>query len=173
MSRKARDFGPFKTRNDAPITDALVILTSTLKVQAKNKGNKKNNTKDSTVGSDYAADDGVRRHPMHEYAGCAQSMLLGEHIDCSYDEKEEEKKHGGCEVWHHDKQFQRIIIVDVATMVEAKEGDDGADNSAMAFALNNMIQKEMETSEPVKGFGKQLLRLLQRLNLQNATLAAE
>jgi len=189
MSRKARedksnwlvpdlfvfagDFGPFKTRNDAPITDALVILTSTLKMQSKKKGNKKNNKKDSTVGSDYAAEDGVRRHPMHEYAGCAQSILLGEHIDCSYDEKEEEKKHGGCEIWHHDKQFQRIIIVDVATMVEAKEGDDGADNSARAGALNNMIQKEMETCEPVKGFGKQLLRLLQRLNLQNVTLAAE
>ena len=187
MSRKARedksnwlvpdlfvfagDFGPFKTRNSAPITDALVLLTSTLKVKSKKRGGKDEKTKDAASGGDYAEDGCVRRHLMHEYAGYAQNLLLPEHIDYSYNE--EEKKQGGCEEWQHDKQFHRIIIVDVATMVEVKEGDDGADNNVRAEALNNMIQREMESSEPVKGFGKQLLRLLQRLNLQNVTFAAE
>lgn len=186
MSRKARedksnwlvpdlfvfagDFGPFKTRNSAPITDALVLLTSTLKVKSKKKGNKEKKTKDSAIGGDYA-DDCARRHPMHEYAGYAQNLLLPEHIHYNYNE--EEKKQGGCEEWQHDKRFQRIIIVDVATMVEVKEGDDAVDNTARADALNKMIQREMESSEPVKGFGKQLLRLLQRLHLQNVTFAAE
>lgn len=167
----AGDFGPFKTRQCAPITDALVILTSTLKVQSKKKGGKEKKTKDSATDGNYAKDNHVRRHPMYAAAGYAQTLLL-EHVDCIYNE-EEEKKQGGFEDWQHDKQFHRIIIVDVATMIEAKEGDEGFDNNARAEALNNILQREMESSEPVKGFGKQLLRLLQRLNLQNVTFATE
>ena len=183
MSRKARedksswlvpdiyvfagDFGPFKARNNAPITDALVILTSTL------NGVGKKATKAATAAAAAVKDsedgDKIYTHPMHEYAGCAQSILLGEDIYNSYN-YEDEKKQGGCDGWYLDKQFQRIIIVDVAAMVEAKEDND---NDARAEALNNMIQKEMESSEPNKGFGKQLFRLLQRLHLQHVTLAAE
>ncbi len=192
MSRKARedksnwlvpdlfvftgDFGPFKIRGNAPITDALVILTSTLKVQVKEDGSKKkhkkNKKKDSAVG-DYGKDDRVRGHPMYKYAGRAQSVLLGQKcIDCS---NNEEEKKGRCEDWRHGKQFHHIFIIDLAAMVDAKEGDDGLDNSSRSRAdtLNDMIRREMESSEPVKGFGKPLLRLLQRLNLQNVTLAAE
>ena len=189
MSRKARedksnwltpdifvfagDFGPFKTRNGAPITDALVILTSTIQVKSKTKGDKRKKTKDSVIDEEHAKDDRVRRHSMYSAAGYAQDLLLEEHVDCSH--IEDEKKQGGCEEnWQHNNQFHRIIIIDVATMIEAKEGEEGdPDNNARAEALNNIIQKEMESREPVKGFGKQLLRLLQRLNLQQVTLAAE
>ena len=179
MSRKARedksswlvpdiyvfvgDFGPFKARNNAPITDALVILTSTHNDVGK-KGAK-------AAAAAKNSEDGEKNytHPMHGYAGCAQSILLGEDIYSSYN-NDDDKKQGGDDGWYPEKQVQRIIVVDVAAMVEAKEDSD---NDARAEALNDMIQKEMESSEPNKGFGKKLFRLLQRLHLEHVTLAAE
>jgi G3E family GTPase len=117
------------------------------------------------------SEDGEKNytHPMHGYAGCAQSILLGKDIYSSYN-NDDDKKQGGNDGWYLEKKFQRIIVVDVAAMVEAKEDSD---NDARAEALNDMIQKEMESSEPNKGFGKKLFRLLQRLHLEHVTLAAE
>ena len=47
-------------------------------------------------------------------------------------------------------------------MVEEVKEEDGGSISRGAV-LKNMIQREMESSEPVKGFGKPLHRLLQRV----------
>ena len=128
MSRKARedksswlvpdiyvfvgDFGPFKARNNAAITDALVILTSTLNGVGK---------KEAKAAAAKDSEDGEKNytHPMHGYAGCAQSILLGKDIYSSYN-NDDDKKQGGNDGWYLEKKFQRIIVVDVAAMVEAK-----------------------------------------------------
>lgn len=214
MSRKARedksnwlqpslhvftgDYGPFKIRNHAPITNVLVILmTSTLQDEEVNKKKvdkkkKKSRKKVASSGGDGDGTGGggssmMCRHPMYPYAGLAQKLLLDDEEQqqqyvCSSNDNpdnsnsEEKKQSAGCEsdtwAWYHEKHFRHILIVDVAAMVEEVKEEDGGSISRGAV-LKNMIQREMESSEPVKGFGKPLHRLLQRLNLQNVTLMAE
>ena len=62
----------------------------------------------------------------------------------------------------HRHGFDHIMVIDVAAMVT---GEDGS--------LKDMIQKEVESIEPVRGFGKSLVRLFQRMGIRNAVLAAE
>ena len=90
--------------------------------------------------------DNGKRHAMYRYAGQAQHLLL-------YD---------------NNKQFTDLIVVDVADMFAA----DTAEKDRHKH-LQEMISKEIEEKELVKGFGRTILRLLQRLELSNATLMAE
>ena len=62
-------------------------------------------------------------------------------------------------------KFRHVVVVDVAGMVT------GEDNPVRV--LKELMQKELDSRELAKGFGKTLLRLFQRMQLRNVTLAAE
>jgi len=90
--------------------------------------------------------DHGKRHAMYRYAGQAQQLLLHD----------------------NNKQFTDMIVVDVADMFATDTTDEDKHKH-----LQDMISKEIEEKELVKGFGRTILRLLQRLELSNATITAE
>ena len=108
----------------------------------------------STLSDDGSLDvDGknaIQRHAMFKFAAQAQKLLLHE----------------------NSKQFQDLIVIDVADMV-AEEGVLGDKNSKKSDIMKDMIQKENEEADLVKGFGRTLLRAFQRLELRNVVLMAE
>eukprot|EP00584_Thalassiosira_punctigera_P024831 CAMPEP_0172555256 /NCGR_PEP_ID=MMETSP1067-20121228/58321_1 /TAXON_ID=265564 ORGANISM="Thalassiosira punctigera, Strain Tpunct2005C2" /NCGR_SAMPLE_ID=MMETSP1067 /ASSEMBLY_ACC=CAM_ASM_000444 /LENGTH=963 /DNA_ID=CAMNT_0013343771 /DNA_START=275 /DNA_END=3163 /DNA_ORIENTATION=- len=90
----------------------------------------------------------IYSHPMRRYAAQAQEMLLRKTAT------------------NGSSQFSDFIVVDVADMV----ADDEEDKSD---AMRDMIRKENSQPDLVKGFGRTLLRTLQRLELRNVVLMAE
>ena len=80
---------------------------------------------------------------MYKYAGYAQQLLLRD----------------------SGHQFRHIIIVDVASMLLDTEGKNTS-------SLHDLLVKENESKEVVKGFGKTLLRTFQRLSFNNVVLAS-
>lgn len=93
------------------------------------------------------------RHPMHGVAGVTQEILL----------RNDTKS-----------PFKSILILDIRTMTETDtEGGDPTTNSANEDdALKTALQAEVESPDLVKGFGKSLLRLFERLRLRNVGMAA-
>lgn len=188
MSRKARedraawntptvygfagDYGPFKIKGYQPIEDLLLVL-------------------DATTESDRVAldDEGSPikngqqlRHPMYRMAGQVQELLLSQNEwSLSTDSTKLQ-----------ERQFHRILVVDVSDMIKNSSGlndekkddvDEGkgqeepvvtgsTTSSSTGEWLKAALAKEEASVELVKGFGRSLLRLLQRLHLQRVTLAA-
>mmetsp|Transcript_14503 Transcript_14503/g.31819 ORF Transcript_14503/g.31819 Transcript_14503/m.31819 type:complete len:1079 (-) Transcript_14503:43-3279(-) len=87
------------------------------------------------------------RHVMRPLAPAGQSLLLGP-----------------------ARRFRHLVVVDVAPMLVPPEG---APSDGQQHDPTDALRKEDETREPAKGFGKSLLRLVQRLGLEDVTLAAE
>ncbi len=158
----AGDYGPFKIREYHPIEDVLLVL-------------------DATTESDRVVDDGSPamngslcglRHPMYHMAGQVQELLLEEEYSSSASTLS-------------GRRFNRILVVDISDMVKnSKINEDGKDeatedkyqetviSTASVDGLKNALAKEEAAVDLVKGFGRSLLRLLQRLHLQKVTLAA-
>jgi G3E family GTPase len=100
-------------------------------------------------------------HPVYSLAGEAQELLL---------------QTNNVSMEHTD-----ILVVDLTTMLvlEAQDDDhmkhvDHMDHeNRVNAAVLAALQKEQNEIDLTKGFGKTLLRLMQRLRLQNVTLLAE
>jgi len=90
--------------------------------------------------------DAVHRHPMYKYAAQAQRILLQETNIVG-------------------RGFRDFLVVDIAGMV--------ADENNKSDVMKDMIQKENTQVNLVKGFGRTLLRMFQRLELRNIVLMAE
>jgi G3E family GTPase len=91
-------------------------------------------------------------HPMHSMAAEAQQLLL-QRPD-------------------HAKKFQHFVIIDIGGMMST--GDDtNKEEDCKEHALQQALAKEATELEMVKGFGRSLLRLFQRLRLQHVVLAAQ
>jgi G3E family GTPase/ADP-ribose pyrophosphatase YjhB (NUDIX family) len=90
------------------------------------------------------AEDTDGRHAVYQIAGQAQQLLL------------QQSQHD-----QEPRQFQHILVLDLA------------DRMPEYSAVTEALAKEVAEMELVKGFGKSLLRLIQRLRLQNVVLAAE
>ena len=104
----------------------------------------------NTIDDDTSAgtnNDTTRRHPMYKHAAHAQKILLQD---------------GG-------KKFQDILVVDIADMI----ADDEEKEKSKSDVMKDLLQKENTQVDLVKGYGKTLLRMFQRLDLRNAVLMAE
>ena len=101
--------------------------------------------------------EGDFNHSMYRYAGLAQKILLKDY---------EDERHSRLD------SHQNLLIVDVAAMVKGTDADQ-SDEKSPADILRSLIEGEMNSSSLMKGFGKPLLRIIQRLHLHNATFIAE
>jgi hypothetical protein len=199
MSRKARvdraswntptvygfsgDYGPFKIKGYQPIEDVLLVLDATTESDRMVF----DDNDDDMDGS--PAKNGLR-HPMHRMAGQVQQLLLQQTQDESSTFSSTTQLTTTCVM---GRQFHRMLVVDVSDMVnntggvpeEKKDDTDGdkdkesvltsstaASTSSTADWLKTALAQEEASVELVKGFGRSLLRLLQRLQLQRVTLAA-
>eukprot|EP00797_Seminavis_robusta_P036280 Sro91_g047870.2 (979) ;mRNA; f:106766-109702 len=77
------------------------------------------------------------------------------------------------------RTFQHLLVVDLADMIQQEESEDNQDDknsssnsSSNSSALQEALTREVIEVELVKGFGKSLLRLLQRLRFHHVVLAA-
>eukprot|EP00580_Thalassiosira_gravida_P019206 CAMPEP_0201658390 /NCGR_PEP_ID=MMETSP0494-20130426/1280_1 /ASSEMBLY_ACC=CAM_ASM_000839 /TAXON_ID=420259 /ORGANISM="Thalassiosira gravida, Strain GMp14c1" /LENGTH=1004 /DNA_ID=CAMNT_0048135371 /DNA_START=191 /DNA_END=3205 /DNA_ORIENTATION=- len=172
MSRKARDdksawhvpsvhvfsggYGPFKPHGHSPIENALVLLTNTITDDTTKKDDDF-----GRITSTDTDDDGVRYcHPMYKHAAQAQQILLRENYTAS------ENGSG--------RQFRDFLVIDVADMVvTATDAENNNSNENKAAVMKEMIEKENEEPDLVKGFGRTLLRMLQRLDLRDIVLMTD
>jgi len=88
--------------------------------------------------------DGDGHHALHSLAGMAQNMILQQQDDNS--------------------RFRKIVSINLRNMFECSEYE---------CEYEEALAKEIEEVPLTKKFGKTLLRLLQRLHLKNAFVAAE
>lgn len=103
--------------------------------------------------------EGDFNHSMYRYAGpgLAQKILLKDY---------EDDRHSRLD------SHQNLLIVDVAAIVKGTDADQ-SDEKSPADILRSLIEGEMNSGSLMKGFGKPLLRIIQRLHLHNATFIAE
>jgi hypothetical protein len=62
------------------------------------------------------------------------------------------------------------MVMDLADMAA---GGGKGDNDGVGESLKDLIWREVDLREPVKGFGKMLVRLFQRMDLRKVVLAAK
>ncbi|KAL7576709.1 hypothetical protein ACA910_005633 [Epithemia clementina (nom. ined.)] len=117
----------------------------------------------------YTDKDGTARHPMYSLAGEMQHLLLQMP---SYDDDESTSPSSDSVV---KRSLRTVLVVDIRNMFDDDIGSSVSDLEEKQSALlyQQEIANEVADRDMVKGFGRTLLRLLQRLRLGKVTWAAK
>jgi CobW/HypB/UreG, nucleotide-binding domain/NUDIX domain len=161
-------YGSFRPKPIEPIDDVLVVLYHRHHNANSNNNNKNNNGRHQGGNGTSKVlktkkKNRRHRHPMYDLAGPVQQLLLppvpapgnndDDNITC----------------------YKTILVVDLQPMLLNKDDADADDTVTQQRLLDEALTMEDESFELTKGFGKKILRILQRLHLgynSNIGLAA-